>query len=249
MTVAVSVSAGEGAQAVVCASTGNTSASAAAYAARAGLRPVVLLAGRQDRRRQAGAGHRPRSPGRPDRGKFRRLSSVGPPAGRALPGVAREFGESRTDRRPEDGRLRDRRRPRRRAGPARPAGGQRWEHLGLLAWLHRVRGGGSRRAYAAHVGLPGRRGGAPGPGSPGAVPGDRRHRDPDREPRLHRAGGRRATRIRWPVRGGDRRGNPCCASVFGRSGGRVRRAGIGRRRGGSAGPPAARSGRAPTSRS
>ena len=43
MTVAVSVSAGEGAQAVVCASTGNTSASAAAYAARAGLRPVVLL--------------------------------------------------------------------------------------------------------------------------------------------------------------------------------------------------------------
>ena len=43
MTVAVSVSAGDGAEAVVCASTGNTSASAAAYAARAGLRPVVLL--------------------------------------------------------------------------------------------------------------------------------------------------------------------------------------------------------------
>ena len=43
MTVAVSVSAGEGAEAVVCASTGNTSASAAAYAAKAGLRPVVLL--------------------------------------------------------------------------------------------------------------------------------------------------------------------------------------------------------------
>src|SRR3712207_8020178 len=43
MTVAVSVAAGSGAQAVVCASTGNTSASAAAYASRAGLRPVVLL--------------------------------------------------------------------------------------------------------------------------------------------------------------------------------------------------------------
>lgn len=43
MTVAVSVSAGEGAQAVVCASTGNTSASAAAYASRAGLKPIVLL--------------------------------------------------------------------------------------------------------------------------------------------------------------------------------------------------------------
>jgi threonine synthase len=43
MTVAVSVSAGEGAKAVVCASTGNTSASAAAYASRGGLKPIVLL--------------------------------------------------------------------------------------------------------------------------------------------------------------------------------------------------------------
>ena len=43
MTVAVTVSAGTGAQAVVCASTGNTSASAAAYAAKAGLLPIVLL--------------------------------------------------------------------------------------------------------------------------------------------------------------------------------------------------------------
>ncbi len=43
MTVAVSVSAAQGAQAVVCASTGNTSASAAAYASRARMLPVVLL--------------------------------------------------------------------------------------------------------------------------------------------------------------------------------------------------------------
>jgi threonine synthase len=43
MTVAVSVAAGAGAKAVVCASTGNTSASAAAYASRAGLKPIVLL--------------------------------------------------------------------------------------------------------------------------------------------------------------------------------------------------------------
>ena len=33
----------EGAEAVVCASTGNTSASMAAYAARAGLKPLVLV--------------------------------------------------------------------------------------------------------------------------------------------------------------------------------------------------------------
>jgi threonine synthase len=43
MTVALSVAAGEGAEAVVCASTGNTSASAAAYACRGGLKPIVLL--------------------------------------------------------------------------------------------------------------------------------------------------------------------------------------------------------------
>ncbi|HET8665778.1 MAG TPA: threonine synthase [Nocardioides sp.] len=43
MTVAISVARHEGAQAVVCASTGNTSASMSAYAARAGLTPIVLM--------------------------------------------------------------------------------------------------------------------------------------------------------------------------------------------------------------
>ena len=43
MTVAVSVAVGRGATAVICASTGNTSASAAAYAARAGLTCAVLV--------------------------------------------------------------------------------------------------------------------------------------------------------------------------------------------------------------
>ncbi len=43
MTTAISVAAADGAQAVVCASTGNTSASMAAYAARAGLKPLVLV--------------------------------------------------------------------------------------------------------------------------------------------------------------------------------------------------------------
>ena len=43
MTAAVSEAAGCGAQAVICASTGNTAASAAAYASRAGLRSVVLI--------------------------------------------------------------------------------------------------------------------------------------------------------------------------------------------------------------
>lgn len=43
MAVAVSRAKTEGATAVICASTGNTSASAAAYAARAGMKPIVLL--------------------------------------------------------------------------------------------------------------------------------------------------------------------------------------------------------------
>jgi threonine synthase len=43
MTVAVSKAVEHGAGAVICASTGNTSASAAAYAARAGIRCVVVL--------------------------------------------------------------------------------------------------------------------------------------------------------------------------------------------------------------
>ncbi|MDQ2847035.1 MAG: threonine synthase [Actinomycetota bacterium] len=43
MTVAVTVAKAKGAKAVLCASTGNTSASAAAYAARAGLRCAVLI--------------------------------------------------------------------------------------------------------------------------------------------------------------------------------------------------------------
>jgi threonine synthase len=43
MTVAISKAVEEGAKAVVCGSTGNTSASAAAYAARAGLTCAVLI--------------------------------------------------------------------------------------------------------------------------------------------------------------------------------------------------------------
>jgi len=43
MTCAVSAAVREGAEAVVCASTGNTAASAAAYAARAGLRCAVIV--------------------------------------------------------------------------------------------------------------------------------------------------------------------------------------------------------------
>jgi threonine synthase len=45
MTMAVTQAVSEGAEAIICASTGNTSASAAAYAARAGIRSFVLIPG------------------------------------------------------------------------------------------------------------------------------------------------------------------------------------------------------------
>jgi len=43
MTVAISEAFGRGSKSVICASTGNTAASAAAYAARAGLRSIVII--------------------------------------------------------------------------------------------------------------------------------------------------------------------------------------------------------------
>lgn len=43
MTVAISEAAGRGVKTVICASTGNTAASAAAYAARAGMRAIVII--------------------------------------------------------------------------------------------------------------------------------------------------------------------------------------------------------------
>lgn len=43
MTAAISEALGRGAQTVICASTGNTAASAAAYAARAGMKSIVLI--------------------------------------------------------------------------------------------------------------------------------------------------------------------------------------------------------------
>ncbi len=43
MTMAISKAAEDGAKAVICASTGNTSAAAAAYATKAGMQPVVLV--------------------------------------------------------------------------------------------------------------------------------------------------------------------------------------------------------------
>ena len=99
---------------MVCASTGNTSASMAAYAAQAGLKPLVLVPAGQDRGRQAGAGDRARRAGDHGARQLRRLPAAGPRARRGLPGRAGQLGQPGAARGPEDRGLRDRRLPRRR---------------------------------------------------------------------------------------------------------------------------------------
>ena len=93
--MAISKAAEEGAKAVICASTGNTSASAAAYAVRAGMVCAVLVPAGQDRARQAGAGARPRRAAAPGRGQLRRLPDARPRARRALPGRAGQLASTR----------------------------------------------------------------------------------------------------------------------------------------------------------
>ena len=140
MTVAVSRAKGAGAEAVICASTGNTAASAAAYAARAGLRGRGDRPGGQDRDRQARPGAHARSAGdRPAR-QLRPGARDRPRARRQAPGRARQLGQPLPDRGPEDGRVRGLRGARRAAGRARDPGRQRRQHHRLVAGLPRVRG-------------------------------------------------------------------------------------------------------------
>ena len=153
MVVAVAKALEAGARAIICASTGNTSASAAAYGAAAGLEVVVVLPRRPDRGRQAAPGADGRRARRRRRGQLRRRAADrarAAPSSRTArpPADARELGQPTPHRRPEDGRLRDLRGPRRRARLPRHPGRQRRQHHGLLAGLQRVprRGPGRRRA-------------------------------------------------------------------------------------------------------
>ena len=142
MTVAVSRAKGRGAEAVICASTGNTAASAAAYAARAGLRGAVIV-----------------PEGKIAIGKLAQALMHGARVV-ALQGnfdealrIVRELAEKHPielvnsvnplpDRGPEDGRLRGRRGARRGARGAGDPGRQRRQRDRLLA---RLPGGRARR--------------------------------------------------------------------------------------------------------
>ena len=83
MTLAISKAVEEGAKAVVCASTGNTSASAAAYAAKAGLTCAVLVPKGKVAHGQDGADPRARRARPRGRGELRRLARARQGSGRS----------------------------------------------------------------------------------------------------------------------------------------------------------------------
>ena len=177
MCVAISKALEEGARAVCCASTGNTSASAAAYAARAGLRCIVLVPhggitlGKLAQALVHGAEVLEIET------NFDGALEVARELARRLSGRARELGEPVPHRGTEDVRVRDRRQPRTRARLPRHAGRQRRQHHRAMEGLRRVRTGSS-----GDVRHPGRRRGAVRPRGAREGSVDARVGDPHREP-------------------------------------------------------------------
>ena len=108
MTCAVSAAVREGAKAVICASTGNTAASAAAYAARAGHHLRRDRARGQDRPGQDGPDADARRARDLAGGQLRPGARARARAHRHPPDRARELGQRVPHRRTEDGRLRAR---------------------------------------------------------------------------------------------------------------------------------------------
>ena len=145
MTMAISKAAEEGAQAVICASTGNTSASAAAYAVRAGMTCAVLVPqGKIALGKLAQALVHGAKLLQVD-GNFDDCLELAQKLAVDYPVVARQLGQPVPDAGPEDRRLRDLRRARARARRPLHPGRQRRQHHRLLDGLPGVRGG-RRRA-------------------------------------------------------------------------------------------------------
>ena len=109
MTMAITRAREEGARAIICASTGNTSASAAAYAARAGLSSFVLIPEGKIVPGQARPGDDARRARHPDRGQLRRRHAPRARDGRGDRRRHRELDQPLPDSGPEDHRLRNRR--------------------------------------------------------------------------------------------------------------------------------------------
>ena len=158
MTMAVTEALARGQQAVLCASTGNTSASAAAYAARAGITCAVLIPqGKIAMGKLAQAVMHGAKIIQID-GNFDDCLELARKMTADFPTIAlvnsRQPGPHRGA---EDRGVRDRRRARRRARRACAAGRQRRQHHRVLEGLHRVPPRRPDRPAAAHAGHAGRR--------------------------------------------------------------------------------------------
>ncbi len=182
MTVAISKAAEQGAKAVVCASTGNTSASAAAFAARAGLTCAVLIPeGHIALGKLAQAlihGARVLQV----RGNFDQALAIVRELGERAPvTVVNSVNPFRIEGQKsgafeivdELGNA-----PDVHCIPVGNAG----QHHRLLEGLPRVQGGGPVHVAAPHARLPGSRSGADRRRPPHRAPGHGRHGHPDRQP-------------------------------------------------------------------
>ena len=156
MVVAVAKALEAGAHTVVCASTGNTSASAAAYAARSGIDCVIIVAAAK-----VALGKLAQT-----RAYSARVVDIGADFDTGLrlardlsmqPGVTlvNSINQNRLEGQ-ENGCFRGRRPARFRARRAFHTGWQRRQHLRLLGGIPPVQGSGQSRRHARHARLSGR---------------------------------------------------------------------------------------------
>jgi homoserine kinase len=229
MTVAISLAARAGDKAVVCASTGNTSASAAAYAVRAGLLPLVLIPA-----------------GRIARGKLAQAIVHGAQLVSVDGGfddclrIARELGENYPVA------LVNSVNPVRLEGQ-KTAAFEVCDALGDAPDLHVLPVGNAGnisaywKGYSEYAadglstrtpqmwGFQAEGGGTHRPRPDRRAARDRGDRDPRRQPRLVAAGRGRPGRVRRPDRGGLRPADPVRPARTGRQGRSFRRTRLGRR--------------------
>ncbi len=219
MTMAVSKAVEHGAKAVICASTGNTSASAAAYADHAGITAAVLVPEGKIAMGKLSQAIAHNAQLLQVQRQLRRLPRDRPRARRQLPGAPGELGQQRPHRGPEDGGVRGRRGARRRPRLPLHPGRQRRQLHRLLPRLPE-----ERRARRRRRGCPGCSASRPRAARRSCAasrqgPGDHRERDPHRQPGLVGArAARRATRpTATSVRSPTTRSSPRTASCPPRS--------------------------------
>ena len=226
MTVAVSKAVEAGAKAIICASTGNTSASAAAYAARAGHHLRGARTAGQDRARQAGPGAGAR------RASCCRSAATSTTAWRWPPSSPLDYPVALVNSVNID-----------RLHGQKTAAFEIVEALGDAPDIHCLPVGNAGNITAYWMGYQEDQAAGNATKTPkmfgfqaaGAAPDrDRqgrsgtvhhRHRHPDRQPGLLDEGGRRPGRLRRADRGGHRPGDPLGVPVAGPRGRRVRRVG------------------------